>query len=105
VLGTAAFALSKAVSKEKVGTWIRDPFVDESTDGRPPRHGGVRGAVGELLTCSRCLGAWSSLGLVGLRLAHPPSARVITPVLAVAGLNDFLQAGFNIATGKANQLG
>ena len=35
------------------------------------RGGGLRYAVGELLSCSRCVG-WSSLALVGLR-CHPPA--------------------------------
>src|SRR3712207_7761456 len=56
---------SKAVSKEKVGTWVRDPLVDEAD--RRPKGSRLRYAAGELLTCSRCLGTWSSLALVGLR--------------------------------------
>ena len=36
---------------------------------RRPRGRGLRRAVGELVTCTRCVGAWSALGIVGLRLA------------------------------------
>ena len=47
----------------------RDPLVDES-DGKRPKGRRLRFAAGELLTCTRCLGTWSSLGLIGLRVAR-----------------------------------
>jgi hypothetical protein len=62
----------------------------------------MRFAIGELLTCTRCVGAWSSLALVGLRVTRPREARVVTAVLASSALNDFLQTGFNWACAAAN---
>ncbi|MBA3300990.1 MAG: DUF1360 domain-containing protein [Thermoleophilaceae bacterium] len=35
--------------------------------------------MGELLTCTRCLGAWSALGLTGLRLGRPVLIAAVTP--------------------------
>jgi hypothetical protein len=61
-LAGASFALSKLIAKEKAETWVREPFVDEAS--RRPKGRRLRYAVGELLTCTRCLGAWSPLGLV-----------------------------------------
>ncbi|HEY8581696.1 MAG TPA: DUF1360 domain-containing protein [Capillimicrobium sp.] len=100
-LGLAAFALSKLVAKEKVETWVREPFLDEET--RRPKGTGMRYALGELLGCTRCLGAWSSLGLVALRITRPQEARVVTTVLATAALNDFLQTGFTLLCARSNQ--
>lgn len=91
-LGAATFALAKLVAKEKAETWVREPFVDEAS--HRPKGRRLRYAIGELLTCTRCLGAWSSLGLVALRVTRPREARVVTAVLATSALNDFLQAGF-----------
>jgi hypothetical protein len=102
VLGLATFALAKLVAKEKIETWMREPFVDEET--RRPKGRRLRYAVGELLTCTRCLGAWSSLGLVGLQVTRPREARVVAAVLATSALNDFLQAGFSALTAEANVL-
>jgi hypothetical protein len=93
-LGAATFAVAKAIAREKVGTWVREPFVDERQDGTRPRGRRVRHAVGELVTCTRCVGAWSALAVVGLRLASPSSGRVVTSVLAASALNDWMQAGF-----------
>ena len=100
VIALATFSLTKALAKEKVGTWVRDPLVDE--DSRKPKGSGLRYAAGELLTCTRCLGTWSSLGLVGLRLARPREGRILTTVLASAGLNDWLQSGFTLLTSRTN---
>lgn len=100
-LGLAAFALSKLVAKEKVETWMREPFVDERS--RRPKGRRLRYAVGELLTCTRCLGAWSSLGLVALRVVRPDEARVVSTVLATSAINDFLQAGFSAVCSAADR--
>ena len=73
---------------------MREPFVDDPVGRKQPRGGRFQRALGELVTCSRCVGAWTALGLVGLRLAHPRTGRTVTTVFAAAGLNDFMQAGF-----------
>jgi hypothetical protein len=101
--GLATFALTKTLSKEKVGVWVREPLVDQSTPDRHPKGRGLRYAMGELVTCTRCLGTWSSLGLVALRAARPREARIVAGVLATGALNDFLQAGFSWTTAKANR--
>jgi Protein of unknown function (DUF1360) len=101
VFGLATFALTKALAKEKVGTWVREPLVHE-TDGRQPKGRRLRYAAGELLTCTRCLGTWSSLALVGLRVARPREGRIVATVLAAAGMNDWLQSGFTLLCSRTN---
>jgi hypothetical protein len=102
-LGLATFALAKLVGKEKVETWMREPFVEELPGGeRRPKGRRLRYAVGELLTCTRCVGAWSSLGLVGLRLTRPREARVVAALLGTSAVNDFLQAGFTYVCAQGN---
>jgi len=102
-LGLATFALSKLIAKEKIESWVREPFVDErAPGGRRPKGRRLRYAVGELMTCTRCLGAWTALGLVSLRLVRPREAQVVTAVLATAALNDFLQSGFSLLCAEAN---
>jgi Protein of unknown function (DUF1360) len=105
-LGIATFALSKVVAREKIGTWVREPFVEENAARKPqgPRGQGMRHAIGELLTCTRCVGAWAALALVGLRVASPPAGRLAATVLATSGINDFLQAGFKLTTEGVNRI-
>jgi hypothetical protein len=92
-LAAASFALSKLVVHEKVESWIRQPFVEEGA--RRPKGRRLRYAVGELLTCTRCTGAWSALALVALRLHAPAAGRTVSAVLAASAGNDMLQAGFS----------
>jgi hypothetical protein len=103
VLAAATFALSKLIVDEKVEAWIRRPFVEERADGRRPKGRRLRYAVGELLTCTRCTGAWTALGLVGLRMFAPTTARTVTSVLAASAGNDMLHAGFSWLCGQANR--
>ena len=102
VLGLAAFTVTKALAKEKVGVWVREPLVHETAEGRPPKGEGIRAALGELITCTRCLGTWSSLGIVGLRVLRPREGRIVASILASAGINDWLQTGFTLARERAN---
>lgn len=102
-ISAATFSLSKLVAKEKVETWVREPFVEEAPGGRRrPKGRRLRYAVGELLTCTRCLGAWSALGLVALNLHAPRAGRAVTSVLAASAGNDFLQTSFAYLCARSN---
>jgi hypothetical protein len=101
-IAAATFALAKVVAREKIGTWLRDPFVEVEGGERHPRGTGLRRAVGELVTCTRCVGAWSALTIVGLRMIDPPSGRTVANVLAASAANDWLQAGFKLLTTETN---
>jgi hypothetical protein len=103
-LSAATFALAKVIAREKIGTWVREPFVEQDEHGRRPRGRRLRAAVGELVTCTRCVGAWSALGIVGLRVVDPRSGRILTNVLAASAANDWLQAGFKLLTSEVNNL-
>ena len=102
ILAAATFALSKLIVDEKVESWIREPFVDEEDGRRLPKRRRLRYAVGELLTCTRCTGAWSALGLVALRLHAPATGRTVAAVLAASAGNDMLHAAFQWLCAGAN---
>ena len=101
-LSAATFALSKLIVHEKVETWLRQPFVEERPEGKRPRGRRLRYAVGELLNCTRCVGAWSALGLVALRMHSPAAGRAATAVLATSAGNDMLQTAFSLLCARAN---
>jgi len=102
-LSAATFALAKVIAREKIGSWMREPFVEQVDGHRRPQGRGLRAAVGELVTCTRCVGAWSALGVVGLRVVEPRSGRIVSNVLAASAANDFLQAAFKLLTSEVNQ--
>jgi hypothetical protein len=101
-LSAATFALSKVIAREKVGSWVREPFVEQEGDELRPTGRRLRRAVGELLTCTRCVGAWSALGVVGLRVASPTAGRTVANVLAASAANDWMQAGFRWLCNRAD---
>lgn len=98
-LGIATFALAKLISKEKIAAPERALLVDEL--GRP-KGTGVRYALGELVTCTRCTGTWAALGLTGLRVLRPREARVVTTLLGATAVNDFLQGCFSWTSARTN---
>jgi hypothetical protein len=102
-IAAATFALSKVIAREKIGSWMREPFVEDPAGAKKPRGRRLQRAIGELVTCTRCVGAWSALGVVGLRLASPESGRVVTNVLAASAANDWLQAGFKLLCAGSNR--
>ncbi len=101
-LAAATFALSKLLVQEKVETWIRQPFVEERPDGKRPKGKGLRYAIGELLTCTRCSGAWSALALVSLRAHAPDTAKTVVTLLTVTAGNDLMHSGFAWMTSRGN---
>jgi hypothetical protein len=107
VLGLATFKAARTISRDEVTSFLREPFVEgRAKDGAedPVETGDLRQAIGELVTCSRCIGTWVAGGLAVTQLVAPRFGRVLTWTLATAGANDFLQAGFATLTAKANDL-
>jgi hypothetical protein len=91
-----------------VASFIREPFVEGEAGGDAEEHaletGDLRQALGELVTCSRCIGTWLAGGLATTQILAPRFGRILTWTLAAAALNDWLQAAFAALTNKANQL-
>jgi hypothetical protein len=108
VLGLATFKASRTIARDEVTSFLRDPFVEEDAHegGEEPVHtGDLRQAIGELVTCSRCVGTWVAAGLTATQVIAPQFGRLLTWTLAAAGTNDVLQAGFTALTHKSNELG
>ena len=95
VLGAATFKLARTIARDEVASFIREPFVE---DEEPVETGDMRQAIGELVTCSRCVGAWVAAGLTSTQVIAPRFGRLLTWSLAAGGVNDFLQAGFAALT-------
>jgi len=101
-LSAATFKASRTLSRERVGSFLREPFV-EGADEHPAGEG-VQRALGELVTCTRCVGTWSAAVLASSQMLAPRFGRALTWTLAAGAANDFLQAGFSALCAKANDL-
>jgi hypothetical protein len=107
VLSAATFKASRTISRDDVASFIRAPFVEGEAghgDDEPVGTGDLQQAIGELVTCSRCVGTWAAAGLVTTQVLAPRAGRLLTLSLAAAGVNDFLQAGFAALAHKSNEL-
>ena len=107
VLSAATFKAARTVAHDEVLSFVRRPFVQGEAhegDEKPIEDGGTRQAIGELLTCSRCIGMWAASGIVALHTIAPRTGRLLTWSLAASAANDFLQAGFSALTAKSNEL-
>jgi hypothetical protein len=101
-LSAATFKASRTLSRERLASFVREPFV-EGEEERPAGVG-LRRALGELVTCSRCVGTWVAAGLASSQMVAPRFGRALTWTLGAAAANDFLQAGFAALCAKANDL-
>jgi hypothetical protein len=106
VLGAATFTASRTISRDEVTSFLREPFVEgDAHDGGedPVETGDYRQAIGELVTCSRCVGTWAAATLATSQILMPRFGRLLTWSLAAAGANDYLQAAFVKLTESANR--
>ena len=107
VLAAATFKAARTLARDEVTSFIREPFVrGHAHEGgeEPVETGDWQQAVGELVTCSRCAGTWAAAALATTQVLAPRFGRLLTWSLASAGINDFLQAGFNALGHKSNEL-
>jgi hypothetical protein len=101
VLSLASFKTARTLARDEVTSFLRDPFVrGRAHEGgeEPVESGDLHQAIGELVTCSRCVGTWAAAGLAAAQVLAPRFGRMLTWSLAAAGANDFLQAAFAALT-------
>jgi hypothetical protein len=106
-LGAATFKAARTLSHDEVTSFLRDPFVEGTAhegEEEPVGGGGMQQAIGELVTCSRCIGTWVAGGLATTQILAPRFGRLLTWTLGAAGINDFLQAGFAAIAHKSKEL-
>jgi Protein of unknown function (DUF1360) len=107
VLGAATFKASRTLSRERVASFLRQPFVEgDASHGEDERPAGtgLQRAIGELVTCTRCIGTWTAAGLASSQVVAPRFGRLLTWSLAASAANDFLQAGFAAICARVNEL-
>jgi hypothetical protein len=101
VLSAASFKAARTLARDEVTSFLREPFVEGAAHegGEDPvETGDYRQALGELVTCSRCVGTWAAAALATSQILAPRFGRLLTWSLAAAGINDWLQAGFAALT-------
>ena len=106
-LGGATFKAARTLSRDTVASFVRQPFVEGEAyrgEEEEPAGEGLQRALGELVTCTRCVGTWIAAGLASSQILTPRFGKLLTWSLSAAAINDFLQAAFVALTEKASQL-
>ena len=107
MLSVAVFKAARTLARAEVTSFVREPFVEGQAyegDEEPVKTGGMQQAIGELVTCTRCVGTWAAAGLASTQILAPRFGRLLTWSLGAAGINDFLQAGFVALSQAANKV-
>src|SRR3954471_1125841 len=98
LLTIATFRLARRIAKDPVTSPIRAPFTRfEGASGHAEvaeevrEHGGVKHAVGELLTCPFCLAQWVGTAYVFGYVTAPKATRLAALTMTMVAGSDVLQ--------------
>jgi hypothetical protein len=102
LLTVATFRLSRRIAKDPVTSPLRAPFTTfQGPSGHAEvaeevrEHGGVKHAVGELLTCPFCLAQWVATGLVFGYATAPRATRLAALTMTMVAGSDVLQFAYD----------
>lgn len=107
LLSIGTYKLSRIISKDRVTSPLRAPFVSYEGSGgtselkEKPRGTGMQRAVGDLLTCPWCMGPWAAAALTYGFVLAPGAARVAGCILSAAAISDALHLGHDALVKKA----
>src|SRR6476469_9567600 len=102
LLTVATFRLARRIAKDPVTAPIRAPFVRfQGPSGHAEiaeevrEHGGVKHAVGELLTCPFCLAQWVGTAFVFGYVTAPRATRLAALTMTMVAGSDVLQFAYD----------
>ena len=107
LLGLATYRAGRLAAYDRVTEPLRDPFTATTPDEYGTGENvvaegeGVRKALGELVSCSTCVGTWAAAGMVyGLQTVPGPT-RVLMTILGGTGLAALIDGASEALTWSA----
>ncbi len=101
LLGTATHKIARLITRDKVLTFLRAPFVDYKGPAGPAEveeearsDGPLRMAIGQLVTCPFCMSQWVAAALVSAFALNPRATRMVATVFTTLAVSDSLQHGY-----------
>ncbi|MBB3085677.1 DUF1360 domain-containing protein [Geodermatophilus sabuli] len=102
LLTVGTFRLARRIAKDPVTSPLRAPFTAfQGPSGHAEvaeevrEHGGVKHAVGELLTCPFCLAQWVGTAFVFAYVAAPNATRLAALTMTAVAGSDVLQFAYD----------
>jgi hypothetical protein len=112
LLTIGTFRLARRIAKDPVTAPVRAPFTSyQGASGEAEiaeevrEHGGVKHAVGELLTCPFCLAQWVGTGFVLGYVTAPRATRLAALTMTMVAGSDVLQFVYDAIQSGALQGG
>jgi uncharacterized protein DUF1360 len=112
LLTVGTFRLARRIAKDPVTSPLRAPFTSyQGASGEAEiaeevrEHGGVKHAVGELLTCPFCLAQWVGTGFVLGYVVAPRATRLAALTMTMVAGSDVLQFVYDAIQNGALQPG
>jgi len=110
LLTIGTFRLARRIAKDPVTSPLRAPFTTfQGASGEAEiaeevrEHGGVKHAVGELLTCPFCLAQWVGTGFVLGYVTAPRATRLAALTMTMVAGSDVLQFAYDAVQNGALQ--
>ena len=101
LVGVAGHKVSRMIAKDKVASPLRAPFDEDGDLVDEPTGVGLRRAVGQLVTCPKCVGQWACATFLIGTIYSPRPTRAVASVFAADAISDFLHAAFRAADNAA----
>lgn len=100
LFGLATHKITRIVARDFVTAPLRAPFVRYENKERASevnessRGTGLQKAVGDLVSCTFCLGPWVAGALACLHAVRPRETRLVASIFALTTLSDFLHRSY-----------
>jgi Protein of unknown function (DUF1360) len=100
LLGIATHKLSRIISKDRITSILRAPFVSYIRGAgageveEEPRGRGIQRGIGHLISCPYCTAPWSATALAFGFLYAPRVTRFFAGILVSVAMSDFLHRAY-----------
>jgi hypothetical protein len=100
LLTVATHKAARIVAKDRVTSAVRAPFTQPQGASGPsevdekPRGSGLRRAIGEMVVCPYCIGAWIGAAFTAGLIVAPRPTRWLATALTVLFGSDVLQIAY-----------
>ena len=106
LLGIATHKLSRIVSKDRITSILRAPFVNYIRSAgageveEEPRGRGFQRGIGHLVSCPYCMAPWCATALAFGLVFAPRMTRFVAGILVSVAASDFLHRAYLAAKEK-----
>jgi len=101
LMSLAIFRITRLIVFDQITAFIRAPFLREYEETNilgtketylEPHDGGIRGWIGQLISCYWCTGIWTALAVVFFQWQFPIIVDPVILIFALAGMAAIIES-------------